>query len=336
MPLRARIRERLTVTPEQYTKVAWISLVVLSLIVLTGAGVRLTGSGLGCADWPRCTTGHVYPPFQTHALIEFGNRVAGALVGVMCAVAVILAWTRRPYRRDLFRISWLLPLGVLAQAVLGGVTVRQRLAPGWVMAHFSLSMLIIIAAVALVWRARHEPGSRPRSTDRISVWSVRALAPLGALTIVAGTAATAAGPHSGGASGQHIARLTFKGKDTLQWVVNQHATIGALFGCAVIAVWFLRRRRGASPDQLELLVTVGVLLAGQGLVGAVQYELKLPTDMVWVHVGLATTTWVALLWAVCSAGRLAPRTAPALTEPPHAAPRTFESVGALSIHDDGG
>jgi hypothetical protein len=92
---------------------------------------------------------------------------------------------------------------------------------------------------------------------------------LGGLTIAVGTAATAAGPHSGGGTGQHIARLTFKGKDTLEWTVNQHATIGALFGVAVIVVWWLHRRRSATAEQLELLTVLGILIAAQGLVGTV-------------------------------------------------------------------
>src|SRR5437763_10786522 len=115
----------------------------------------------------------------------------------MTVIAAVGALTRRPYRRDLARLAVLLPLGVIAQAVLGGFTVREHLAPGFVMGHFALSMLVLIAAVALAWRSAHEPGARPRSSDRVSVWSVRALAPLGALAIFAGTAATAAGPHAG-------------------------------------------------------------------------------------------------------------------------------------------
>jgi cytochrome c oxidase assembly protein subunit 15 len=300
------MRSRLAVTPKQYRRVADITLAALTLIVLTGAAVRLTGSGLGCPDWPKCS-GQALPPLTTHALIEFGNRTISGLVGVMTIVAMLLAFTRRPFRRDLAVLAVLLPLGVLAQAFLGGYTVREHLAPGFVMAHFSLSMLILIAAVGLSWRARHEPGSRPRSADRVGVWAVRLLAPLGGLTIVAGTAATAAGPHAGGSPGQRIHRLHFKGADTLQWMVHEHATIAALFGVAVIGVWFLRRRRGASQELLEPLTVLGVLLAAQGLVGSVQYELKLPTDMVWVHVGLATATWLTLLWAVAAAGALVPR-----------------------------
>jgi cytochrome c oxidase assembly protein subunit 15 len=139
---------------------------------------------------------------------------------------------------------------------------------------------------------------------------VRALLPLGALTIFAGTATTAAGPHSGGFSGQVVHRLHFKGADTLSWTVHQHATIAALFGVAVIGVWLLQRRRGASQRTLEPLTVLGVLMAAQGLVGSVQYELRLPSEMVWVHVSLATLTWLALLWSVAAAGRLVAREVP--------------------------
>lgn len=304
--MRSRLVDRLIVTPTQYRRVSYVALAALALIVLTGAAVRLTDSGLGCPDWPRCY-GNAVPPLQGHALIEFGNRALSGIVGVVVVLTAVLAFTRRPFRRDLAWLALTLPAGVLAQAVLGGFTVREHLAPGFVMGHFALSMVILIGAVALAWRASHEPGTRPRSTDRLAVWSVRALAPLGAVTIFVGTAATAAGPHSGGASGQRIHRLYFKGADTLSWVVHRHATIAALFGVLAIAVWLLQRRRGHSTGALEPLTVLCVLLAAQGLVGSVQYELHLPSDMVWVHVGLATATWVTVLWAVTAAGRLLPR-----------------------------
>jgi cytochrome c oxidase assembly protein subunit 15 len=300
------MRRRLAVTPVQYRRVTYIALVALSLIVLTGAAVRLSDSGLGCPTWPKCY-GKIYPPLTTHALIEFGNRAISGFVGIICVVVVVLAYTRRPFRRDLVWLAWSLPLGVLAQAVLGGFTVREHLAPGFVMSHFLLSMVILIFAVALAWRATFERGSRPRSSDRLGVWSVRALSVLGAITLFAGTASTAAGPHSGGLTGQVIKRLDFKGADTLKWVVQQHATIAALLGVAVIAVWLLWRRRGAPPTIMEPLTALGVLIAAQGLVGSVQYELQLPTEMVWVHVGLATATWLTILWSVAAAGRLVPQ-----------------------------
>ncbi len=308
---------------------AYLTLGSLTLIVLTGAAVRLTDSGLGCENWPKCG-GTPLPPLSTHALIEFGNRAISGVVGVITVVAAVLAMTRRPYRRDLAILAWLLPAGVLAQAVLGGFTVREHLAPGFVMGHFGLSMLILIAAVALAWQATFEPGSRPVSSDRLGVWSVRALLPLGALTIFAGTAATAAGPHSGGFTGQVVHRLHFKGANTLTWTIHEHATIAALFGVIVIGVWLLHRRRDAKSRMLEPLLVLGVLLAAQGLVGSVQYELKLPSDMVWVHVTLATMTWLTVLWAVAVAGRLAPR-AVEVPAPDGAAARAheLELVGRL-------
>ena len=160
------------------------------------------------------------------------------------------------------------------------------------------------------------------------MWSVRALAPLGALTIFAGTAATAAGPHSGGVSGQRVRRLHFEGADTLNWIVHRHATIAALFGVAVIGVWLLQRHR-ASERTLEPLTLVAILLAAQGLVGTVQYELHLPADMVWVHVGLATATWLALLWSIAAAGRLVPRKATVPAEERSRSVPEFEAVGPI-------
>jgi len=267
--------------------------------------VRLTGSGLGCPDWPKCYGG-VAPPLETHAWIEYGNRLISGLVGLAAAAAGLLAWRRRPFRRDLALIGVLLPSGVLGQAVLGGFTVRNHLAPGFVMGHFALSMLILIAAFTLVWRARHEPGDRPRAGDRLAVWAVRALLPLGAVTIFLGTAATAAGPHAGGAgTGDEIDRLEWKGIDTLDWAIHQHARLASALGVAAVGVLWLLHRRKTLPDAHRALLVVVGLLAVQGGVGGLQYQLELPAEIVWVHVALAALTWLALLWTVAAAGRLA-------------------------------
>ncbi len=191
---------RETVSPELYGRVAFAALSALTLIVLTGAAVRLTDSGLGCPDWPRCY-GQAVAPLKSHAIIEYSNRLISGLVGLVAIAAGALAFRRRPFRRDLGVIGVLLPVGVVAQAILGGVTVEQRLAPGYVMAHFGLSMMILVAAVTLAWRATHEPGSRERSGDRSLVWSTTALTALGAVTIFAGTVATAAGAPRRGQQG---------------------------------------------------------------------------------------------------------------------------------------
>ena len=331
MPTRLqRLRERTngyTVTPRQYALVAYVALGALTLIVLSGAAVRLTGSGLGCPDWPKCY-GNAYPPLNAHAVIEFSNRLITVPVSLAAGAAWLLALRRRPYRRDLMWLGALLPLGVIGQAVLGGFTVRGALDYGWVMGHFALSMLILLAAALLAWRAGHTPseleagGPRPAAgengaqgaaarppSDRTLILSVRALVALGALTIFAGTAATAAGPHAGGSPGQKINRLDFDGRGTMDFVIHRHGEIALAFGLAALAVWWMARRREAGPVVQRSLTVLCVLLALQGVVGLDQYKTHLPTELVWVHVGLACGAWLAALWAACAAGRLVPKEA---------------------------
>ena len=300
------VRTRFSITPQLYAKVALIALGALSLIVLTGAGVRLTGSGLGCPDWPKCY-GQTVPPLDTHAVIEYANRVLTGFVGFAVIAASALAWFRRPFRWHLALFGALLPLGVIGQAILGALVVKHHLAPGLVMGHFILSMLLLDAAFALAWCARYEPTDRRRSDDRLGVWAVRGLIPLGQLTILVGTIATASGPHAGAHEGQLVRRFDFEGAGTLEWVVQRHAAIAAVFGVAAIAVWLLLRRPGGDERAAGPLAAVIGLLALQGVVGGVQWALELPSEIVWVHVALATVTWLAMLWTVASAGRLESR-----------------------------
>jgi cytochrome c oxidase assembly protein subunit 15 len=168
-------------------------------------------------------------------------------------------------------------------------------------------MLLLDAAFALAWCARFEPWERRRSSDRLGVWSVRALIPLGQLTILAGTIATASGPHAGAHEGELVHRFDFEGTGTLEWVVQRHSAVATLFGLAAIAVWLLLRRSGGDRRALKPLAVVIGLLTLQGLVGGLQWSLELPAELVWVHVGLATATWLAMLWTVATAGRLEPR-----------------------------
>jgi heme a synthase len=330
-----RLRERTndyTVTPQQYVYVAYVALGALTLIVLSGAAVRLTGSGLGCPDWPRCY-GNAYPPLTTHAVIEFSNRLITVPVSIAAGAAWLLALRRRPYRRELMWLGALLPLGVVAQAVLGGFTVRGALDYGWVMGHFALSMLILLAAAVLAWRAAHESalgetvdsgaltgsenGAHAASNgsasgpapDRTLILAARGLVVLGAVTIFAGTAATASGPHAGGSPGQKINRLDFDGHGTMDFVIHRHGEIALAFGLGALALWWLARRREAQPVVRRSLTVLCVLLALQGVVGLDQYKTHLPTELVWVHVGLACGAWLAAVWAACAAGTLAPRKA---------------------------
>src|SRR5881275_2536332 len=134
------MRERLpTISPAAYARVTLVALAALSLIVLTGAAVRLTGSGLGCPDWPKCY-GQTVAPLETHAVIEYANRLFTGFVGFAVIAAAVLAFFRRPFRWHLALFGVLLPIGVIGQAVLGGLVVRHHLKPQLVMGHFILSM----------------------------------------------------------------------------------------------------------------------------------------------------------------------------------------------------
>ncbi|MGE0067264.1 MAG: heme A synthase [Solirubrobacterales bacterium] len=289
-----------------------VALFSLALIVLTGAAVRLTGSGLGCPDWPKCYGGTV-PPLDTHAVIEYANRLLTGFVGIAVIAAAVLAFFRKPYRWHLALFGALLPLGVIGQAILGALVVKYHLAPGLVMSHFILSMMLLDAAFALAWCARYEPGERRKSEDRLGVWAVRALIPLGQLTILAGTIATASGPHAGAHDGELVHRFDFYGGETLEWVVQRHAVLATAYGLAAIGVWFLLRRQGGDRRAVMPLTVVLGLLALQGLIGGVQWSLELPSEIVWVHVALATGNWLAMLWTVAAAGQLEPRREPAAT-----------------------
>jgi cytochrome c oxidase assembly protein subunit 15 len=299
---------RWSITPAQFRRVAYVALALCTLIVFTGAAVRLTGSGLGCPEWPRCHGTDITPQLKLHGLIEFSNRIMTTIVTLPCVAAAILAWFRRPFRRDLAWLALLLPLGVVAQAVMGGLTVLYGLDPGWVIGHFLMSMALLVAAVALAWRATFEPGDRARATDRLLTWSVRALLVPGALTLAAGTIATAAGPHAGG-EGTHdvVPRLDWKGTGTLDWAIHQHGALATLLGLSAVGVWFLARARGADERTRGALTAACVLVACQGVVGSAQYALHLPAEIVWFHVVLAALTWLSLLTATAAAGRLVPR-----------------------------
>jgi cytochrome c oxidase assembly protein subunit 15 len=269
------------------------------------------------------------PPLDTHAVIEYGNRLLTGFVGIAVIAASVLAWFRRPFRWHLAFFGALLPLGVVCQAILGALVVKHHLAPGLVMGHFILSMLLLDAAFALAWMARYEHGERRFSTDRLGVWAVRALIPFGQLTIIAGTIATGSGPHAGAHEEELVHRFDFEGTGTLEWMVQRHSAIAAAFGLAAIAVWLLLRRSGGDRRPLRPLTAVIALLGLQGAVGGLQWALELPSEIVWLHVALATLTWLAMLWTVATAGRLerraqrttaasgdasAERPAPALTQ----------------------
>ena len=308
------MRDRLSISPQRYALITVVALAALSLIVVTGAAVRLTGSGLGCPDWPKCY-GQVVAPLEFHAVIEYGNRLITGFVGIVVIAACALAWFRRPFRWHLALFGALLPIGVLGQAILGALVVKHHLKPELVIGHYILSMILLDAAFALAWCARYAPHERRRSSDRLGVWAVRALVPVGQLTILLGTITTASGPHPGDHRGELVQRFDFRGAETLEWMVQRHGVMAALFGLAAVAVWLILRRPGGDRRALRPVAVLIGLIAAQGVLGIAQYNLELPAGLVWLHIVLAVLNWLAVLWSVGAAGRIEPRTSAAPAEP---------------------
>lgn len=272
--------ERLEVTPQRYRKVTLLALAALVFIVVTGTAVRLTGSGLGCPDWPTCDGSQVVSEFRdTPEVIEFVNRMVTGVVSVAVAAAVLGARRRVPYRRDLVLLSWGLVAGVVAQVVLGGVTVLLELTPPTVMAHFLLSMALVAAAVVLHHRAGEDDhGQRrpdvPVATRRVS-WALVALT---AAVLFMGTVVTGTGPHGGDPD---VERLPFAIRD----VVRAHGALAWIL--TALLLWLMvRTRRGGA-----VLAAVAV----QMTIGYVQYANGVPEVLVGLHVLGATLVWIAVL-----------------------------------------
>ena len=317
-----RLAGRVSLSPRQYFLVACAALATLVLIVFTGTAVRVTGSGLGCPDWPACyEDGRLTPELGTHSYIEFANRLLTSVVGITAIAAFVLAFARRPYRRDLMLLGLLLPLGVVGQAVMGGLTVLYGLSPAWVMAHLILSMLLLVAAGALVWRARPSFRAGDRAADLALARGVWAMFVLGFVTICVGTVVTGAGPHAGGSgTGDVVERLEFKGADTVHWLVERHSVLAGALGVLAIGLWFAARRRGADPDLVHRLARICIALGIEGALGIAQYRLDVPAEMVWVHVALATVVWVGIVLAAVQAGT------PLRSEAPRAPRRELASA----------
>lgn len=306
-----RLREKsngFTFTPQQFTRIAIVSVALLTLVIATGAAVRLSDSGLGCESWPNCKPGQITVPTDMHSLIEFGNRVLSASIGLVVLFAAIAAMRRRPYRRDIVLLAWTLPAGVAVQGAIGAMSVKSDLGFGWVMAHFAVSMVLAVFSMLLIWRAIHAPGERPRSDDRLAVWSIRGLLVLTGAAWISGMGATAAGPHAGGHADQTVSpRWEPQASGSLEWVVHRHGRVADLLGILAIAVWFLLWRRKASRE-LQLNATLFVGLVGiQGLIGSIQWHNELPAELVWLHVVFGSLCWISALWFCFVAGRLEPR-----------------------------
>jgi heme a synthase len=280
---------RPTLSPSSYRRITGVALAALAFIVVTGAAVRLTGSGLGCPDWPTCQSERVVAPLEYHAMVEFVNRTITGIVSVAVMLAVLGALVRVPRRRDLTWLSLGLVGGVLAQIVLGGLVVLFHLAPGLVMLHFSVSMVLIWNAVVLHHRAGLPDSSHEHGSDPSLVNGSRLLVAAAGLTIFLGTVVTGSGPHTGDHEGEFIERLPFAVREATRF---HAASALILIG---IALWMAWRARPRTELASERATTMLAALLAQAGVGYVQYFTGVPALLVGVHVAGAVAVWISVL-----------------------------------------
>ena len=284
--------------PSTYARLTRFALWALATIVVTGAAVRLTGSGLGCEDWPTCSEDRFVADLEYHALVEFANRLFTGVVALAVIAAVLGSWARRPRRRDLTVLSLGLVAGVLAQVVLGALLVKTELDPRFTMGHFLLSMVLLWNAAVLDVRARQHPAktSESGSNDpwtRFMLWAVLAV---GAILLVTGTLVTGAGPHAGDTRAERLPLL-------VQEVVRVHGVVALALLAVVVGTWWRLRRAGA-PVHARM-GRVALLLTAQGVIGYTQYFTGVPALLVGIHIALASIIWIEIVKAACRPGSTA-------------------------------
>jgi len=271
-----------------YRRITLVALFALSTIVLTGAAVRLTGSGLGCEDWPTCSDNRVVAPLEYHAMIEFVNRVFTGVVSLSVILAVLGSLALRERRRDLTRWSWGLVAGVVGQIVLGGLVVLSHLSPWLVLWHFALSMVLVWNAMVLYHRASHGGGPPAPDIDSRSVLVTRIVSATVPALLFTGMLVTGSGPHSGAHGDDLIERLPFSVHSAAR--VHGIAMITVL-SLTIYLAWRVRMNEAARTD----ITTVLVVMVSQGALGYVQYLSDVPPGLVAFHILGATAVWVAVV-----------------------------------------
>jgi cytochrome c oxidase assembly protein subunit 15 len=284
MSLRRRLRG--PVSSRRFLQLAVGAVAALGLVVASGAFVRLTGSGLGCDNWPRCGS-TPFPAKDFHAIVEFGNRVV-AVGGILASLSVWHASRRVAELPRWVRLTALAAfLGTVAQIPLGGVTVILELHPLAVMSHFLLALVVVALSVVVAFEAWSHAGGlgapvAPRWVRFVGVVGVGACAAM----VVTGAIATASGPHPG--ADEDVHRLGLGIEDT----VYVHVRATAVFGIGFLLVgWQLLRARRVVPGVVRLAGILLAVLLAQMLVGEIQYRNALPWGLVLVHVTLGAAIW---------------------------------------------
>lgn len=280
------------------------TVVVNTLIVVTGGAVRLTNSGLGCPTWPECTAGSLVPvrSLGFHGVIEFSNRMLIYMVTAGVAAAIIASMRQRPRRPVLIKLSWVLFVGVIAQAVIGGISVRTQLAPVWVAIHFCVSIAMIAVSWLLWVRSRESDDPVKLLVRRELTWLAQTLVTAAGAVVVVGTLVTGTGPHSGSADATK--RLPFKPVE----ITQAHADLVFIVVGLTIALWFALKATDAPAATVRATRDLFLVLAAQAVIGYTQYFTGLPAWLVLLHMTGACLTWIAA-WRVLTSMRTRPEPA---------------------------
>lgn len=274
-----------------------MSAVVMAVaIVVTGGAVRLTGSGLGCPTWPKCTDESLTATSAMgfHGAIEFGNRM---LTYVLCAAvgwAIIAARSAKPWRRSLTRLGWAQFWVVMGNAVLGGIVVLVGLNPYTVAAHFLLSTALLTVAVVM-WQRTREGDEAPRPLVGKAVAQLTWLLVVAAgLLIAVGTVVTGAGRHAGDSSDVHRIPIDWK------TVAQLHADLAWVVVALTVALWFVLKAVDAPAGPLHRTRDLFLILMGQGVIGYVQYFTDTPEILVGLHMFGSCLVWTGVLRVLLS------------------------------------
>ncbi|MEU4495156.1 COX15/CtaA family protein [Streptomyces sp. NBC_00210] len=287
----AYIAKRWTPTPEAVRRAALSAVVMSVVIIVTGGAVRLTGSGLGCDTWPKCTDDSLFatPAQGIHGAIEFGNRMLTYVLSAAVGWTIIAASAARPRRRRLTRLAWAQFWIVMGNAVLGGITVMAGLNPWTVAGHFMLATGLLTVATLTWQRAREGDGTPrprvPRPVRKLS-WAIVVTS---ALLIALGTSVTGSGKHAGDSS--QVPRMPW------DWVDAAHVHAAAAWVvCALaVAMWLVLRVVDAPDDIRARARDLLLVLLAQGAVGYVQYFTHVPEALVAAHMLGSALMWIAVV-----------------------------------------
>ncbi|OEU88427.1 cytochrome B [Streptomyces abyssalis] len=287
----AYVAKRWTPAPGTVRRAALSALVMSVVIIVTGGAVRLTGSGLGCETWPKCSSDSLYATSEmgVHGAIEFGNRMLTYVLSAAVGWTIVAARAAKPRRRSLSRLAWSQFWLVMGNAVIGGVTVLTELNPYTVAGHFLLATgLLTVATLTWLRAGEGDVPPRPLAGPPVKKLAVM-LTSVAAALVVAGTVVTGAGPHAGDSS--EVPRMPVD----VEVAAQVHAALAWIVVALTLAVWLVLRAFDAPEGPRRRTRELLTVLLAQGVIGYVQYLTDVPEVLVGLHLLGAALVWIATL-----------------------------------------